>query len=311
MKILIMGATGFLGYNLMNRLYPKLKENITCFSRNTSTLKNVFTMANCIDGDYTYEYDFDALLKNQEVVYHLISTTYPATSNRDIAAELSDNVLVTIKFLNACHRQNVKKIVFVSSGGTVYGNDVSCPIKESDVTNPINSYGIQKLTIEKLLYLYRHVYGLDYRIIRLSNPYGPHQRISNGLGVITNFVNKAICGQPITVYGDGSVVRDFIYVDDAITGIMKITEYDGRMKLFNLGSGEGKSIKQIIDEIELCFGHKLKVNYVASRDVDVPINILDMQLYNDEIGSLQYTTLPEGIKKTLNFQLSQRGLINA
>ena len=124
--------------------------------------------------------------------------------------------------LYVCIRCGVKKVVFVSSGGTVYGKEVDCPLKEKTATNPISSYGVQKITIEKLLYLYRYMYGLDYRIIRLANPYGPYQRPNGVLGAVTTFTYKALKGDEITVYGDGSVVRDFIYIDDAIRAIMKI-----------------------------------------------------------------------------------------
>lgn len=106
--------------------------------------------------------------------------------------------------------------------GQVYGKEVDCPLKEKTATNPISSYGVQKVTIEKLLYLYRYMYGLDYRIIRLANPYGPYQRPNGVLGAVTTFTYKALKGDKIVVYGDGSVVRDFIYIDDAIRAIMKI-----------------------------------------------------------------------------------------
>lgn len=304
MNILIMGATGFIGYNLTKKLYENLSNKLTCFSRSAKSLQERFPLANCINGDYCRGMDFDKLLYKQETVFHLISTTYPATSNRDIARELSDNVFVTIDFLNACRKNKVKKIVFISSGGTVYGDKVNCPIKENDCTNPINSYGIQKLTIEKLLYMYYYLYKMDYRIIRLSNPFGPYQRVNNGLGVITNFINRAINEQPIDVFGDGSIIRDFIYIDDAITGIMNIANYSGDEKLFNLGSGKGMSIKKLIAEIEACIGKKMDVNYLPGRIVDVPDNILDIHLYEREIGQLELTPLSRGLRNTLDYQLS-------
>lgn len=151
-----------------------------------------------------------------------MSTTVPTTSNQHISQELVSNVIFSANLFEACIRCDVKKVVFVSSGGTVYGKEVDCPLKEKTATNPISSYGVQKITIEKLLYLYRYMYGLDYRIIRLANPYGPYQRPNGVLGAVTTFTYKALKGDEITVYGDGSVVRDFIYIDDAIRAIMKI-----------------------------------------------------------------------------------------
>ena len=160
--------------------------------------------------------DFEKLVEGQEEVYHLLSTTVPSTSNQMIETELRENVLLTVKLLEACVNQGVKKIVFFSSGGTVYGKESACPLNEDTPTNPITSYGIQKITIEKLLYLYSYIYGIDYRIIRLANPYGPYQKPNGVLGAVTTFTYKAIKGEEIQVYGDGSVVRDFIYIEDAI-----------------------------------------------------------------------------------------------
>lgn len=144
----------------------------------------------------------------------------------------------------------MKKVVFISSGGTVYGKESSCPLSENTPTNPISSYGVQKITIEKLLYLYNYMYGLDYRIIRLANPYEPYQRPDGVLGAVTTFTYKALKGEKINVYGDGSVIRDFIYIQDAVRAIIKVVNGESEHHVFNLGCGYGTSIKKLLETIE-------------------------------------------------------------
>ena len=249
MKILLLGAAGFIGTNLTIELAKKTEDEITLVDRSKAFFKPIVSMdlknVHILEADLTVDMDFDSILKDQEVVYHLVSTTVPTTSNQHISQELVSNVIFSANLFEACIRCGVKKVVFVSSGGTVYGKEVDCPLKEKTATNPISSYGVQKITIEKLLYLYRYMYGLDYRIIRLANPYGPYQRPNGVLGAVTTFTYKALKGDEITVYGDGSVVRDFIYIDDAIRAIMKIVNGENKHRTFNLGCGYGTSIKQV------------------------------------------------------------------
>ena len=195
----------------------------------------------------------------------------------------------------------MKKVVFISSGGTVYGKESNCPLSEITATNPICSYGLQKVAIEKLLYLYHYMYGLDYRIIRLANPYGPYQRPNGVLGAITTFTYKALKGEEIQVYGDGTVVRDFIYIDDAIRAILQIVEGENQHHIFNLGCGYGTSIKEVLNIIKDTLDVELNVVYKERRAVDVPTNYLDISRYEKYYGSLNPISLEEGIKKTAAF----------
>ena len=261
-----------------------------------------------VESELTVDMDFDSILKDQEVVYHLVSTTVPTTSNKHISQELVSNVIFSSNLFEACVRCGVKKVVFISSGGTVYGKEADCPLKEKTATNPISSYGVQKITIEKLLYLYKYMYGLDYRIIRLANPYGPYQRPNGILGAVTTFTYKALKGDKISVFGDGSVVRDFIYIDDAIKAITKIVDGENKYRTFNLGCGYGTSIKQVLEIIEDALGIKLNVSYVESRKVDVPANYLDISRYEKYYGALDPIPLKEGIKKTAEFMKKEYGL---
>lgn len=305
MKIIILGAAGFIGTNIVLGLLKDSKNVITAVDTKLDYFSNLIKLNNSSlnirVSDLSVDSNYDDLIKGYDVVYHLISTTVPTTSNQHIVEELKANVILSANLFEACVRQSIKKVVFISSGGTVYGKEVKCPLNESTPTNPITSYGIQKVTIEKLLYLYNYMYGLDYRIIRLANPYGPYQRPNGVLGAVTTFTYKALKGEEIQVYGDGSVVRDFIYIDDAIIGITKIVDGIDNNKVFNLGCGYGTSIKQVLDTITRSLNINLKIKYLPGRSVDVPVNYLDISRFEKVYGNFNKTSLEDGIKKTARF----------
>lgn len=304
MRIAILGAAGFIGTNLTIKLAKDNKNQITAVDEKKEYFSlNVLQLSNVVIKEMNFQgvEDYYEILKNQDVVYHLVSTNNPATSNLNIGREITDNIQISIHILEACVVNHVKKIIFISSGGTVYGKVDHFPISENALTNPITTYGIQKLTIEKLLYLYKCVHNLDYAIVRLSNPYGPYQRPNGKLGVVTTFVYRAINNLPLVVYGDGDIVRDYIYIDNAIDGIIGIANANSKEQIFNLGSGQGISVNEIIQTIQKVFERPLKVEYIKKRSVDVPVNILDMSRYKKEIGKLSLVSLEEGIIRTKDF----------
>lgn len=305
MNILLFGAAGFIGSNLALYLAKTTDNKITLLDRK----RELFSIPEIVNNKSITIYEsifdenteFDQVLQGQDIVYHLVSTTVPGTSNLQIPQELSSNVVATAKMLEACVRCGVKKVIFLSSGGTVYGKEMQCPLHENTPTYPINSYGVQKITIEKLLYLYNYLYGLDYRVVRLANPYGPYQNPNGILGAATTFTYKALKKEEIIVYGDGSVVRDYIYIDDVIRAMANIVEKDSKYKIFNLGSGYGTSIQQLINVIGSTLGVDLKIKYLPERKVDVPVNYLDISRYENTFGKLNPISLEEGIRKTASF----------
>lgn len=304
MNILILGASGFIGTNLAIKLAEDENNKITLVDKQIEYFANIqkFYFPNIdIKIAALGETEKFGFLEGQDVVYHLVSTNVPTTSNQHISQDIETNVVFSSNLFDACVNHGVRKVVFISSGGTVYGKEAKCPLPENTPTNPISSYGVQKITIEKLLYLYSYMYGLDYRIIRLSNPYGPYQRPNGVLGAVTTFTYKALKGEEIQVYGDGSVVRDFIYIEDAIRGIVNIVNGQNKHHIFNFGCGYGTSIKEVLEAIERALALKLKVIYTPARAVDVPVNYLDISRYEKYYGKLNPISLEEGIKKTAEF----------
>lgn len=320
-QTLIMGAAGFIGTNLTLRLLHEHKS-LVLFDRqgavftdkvleaekeNKVVIKNASFSLIGRDAVNEEEFGYNLWLKNipelvnVDTVYHLISTTCPTNTNQNVAVEMQDNLISTITFLDACVNSGVRKVVFLSSGGTVYGSNHTGICSEEQEAFPITVYGLQKLSIEKILYLYNKMYHLEYKIIRLANPYGPYQRPNGVQGAISTFTWRAMKHMPIQVYGDGSVIRDYIYIDDAVEGIIKVANADGEYNLYNLGSGIGHSIIQVLDTIKLVLGESLIVDYLPGRPVDVPINILDISRYENDYGSINALDLYSGIKKLEEF----------
>ncbi|CAI8157469.1 MAG: dTDP-4-dehydro-6-deoxyglucose reductase [Prochlorococcus marinus str. MIT 9215] len=162
----------------------------------------------------------------------------------------------------------------VSSGGTVYGIPCAVPIPETHPTNPICSYGITKLAIEKYVALYRQLHGLDGLILRVANPFGPRQRLDAAQGVVPVFLGKALRHEPLQIWGDGTTVRDFLNVADVVAALLAAVAYQGEETLFNIGSGQGISLNQLIVLLERQLKRSLEVEYLPPRGCDVPTNVL-------------------------------------
>ena len=304
-QILILGAAGFIGTNLTLRLLKEGKEvvafdvphaNMELHEKMGAKIARG-TLRSLTDEECRPALDFTRI----DTVYHLISTTCPTNSNKDIVREMEENVIDTLRLLNVLVENGVKKIVFLSSGGTVYGKEHTGVVSEEDEACPISSYGVQKLTIEKLLYLYHEMHGLDYRIVRLSNPYGPYQKHNGVQGVVSTFLWKAMHDEEINIYGDGSVIRDYIFIDDAIEGILNIASDGAGAKLYNLGSGHGVSVNEVCDAIAQVLGVTLNVTHTPARAVDVPKNVLNVERYESEFGAAGKIALRDGIRRLKEF----------
>ena len=196
----------------------------------------------------------------------------------------------------------VKKVVFISSGGTIYGVPQSSPILESHPTEPICSYGITKLAIEKYLHLFHWLHGLEYVCARLSNPYGELQIRTPNREQLVSFWGQIARHQPITIWGDGNVVRDYIYIGDTVKALLCAAEYDPKAvngpRVFNIGFGEGHTLNHLVDAIKEVVGPQVEVKYTESRPVDVPENVLDISRARQYLGWQPEVNLKDGIGKS-------------
>jgi UDP-glucose 4-epimerase len=234
-----------------------------------------------------------------EVIIHLVSTTLPKNSNDDPVFDVEGNVIGTLRLLDAARAARVRKVVFISSGGTVYGIPREVPIPESHPTEPRVSYAIAKLAIEKYLELYQLLHGLDYVVLRVANPYGARQRVDAAQGDVAVFLDRALRNETIEIWGDGSVVRDYLHISDVARAFLRAVDYTGEPRVFNIGSGAGCSLNELIGSIERLLGRPVARRYLAPRPFDVPRNVLDIARARDVLGWSPTVSLDEGLRATL------------
>ncbi|MFX1478915.1 MAG: NAD-dependent epimerase/dehydratase family protein [Promethearchaeota archaeon] len=301
--MLLLGGFGFIGTNLTEELIKCKEYDIIIFEyenvfiQNPDLLKKVQTYY----GDFHNEEDYERIFKENRVdmVIHLITTTNPSSSNKNIVFDIKSNLINTINLLNIMVKYNCKNIIFLSSGGTIYGrSDNASKKKEIDSKKPISSYGIIKLTIEKYLYLFNHLYGLNYLILRVSNPFGEYHN-NPKQGLINVILKKVIDNELVEIWGDGSVVRDYIYIKDLVKIVVALIEKKIQNEIINVGSGKGYSINDLLKIIQIEIGN-FQLEYKDARQVDIPYIVLDINKLKKVID-VNLTSIEDGIKRTFEW----------
>lgn len=300
MNYLVLGGAGFIGSHIVDCLLQK-EHNVTVLDSFYERFRKPLKGVKYLIGSFSDVELIEKALKNQDIIIHLISTTIPETSNLDILNDVETNLYPSLNLFKKASEFKIKKIIYISSGGAVYGNPKIIPIPESHPKNPISSYGITKLTIEKYLALYSHLTGIDYCIIRPSNPYGPRQNPFGKQGLISVYLGKILKNEPIEIWGDGLVYRDYIYIDDLIDAIYNASILNTKSKIFNVGSGESISILEIVKKINKVLNTDFNVKYLEKRDYDVSKVCLDITLATNELNFIPKISLDEGIINTWKF----------
>jgi len=277
MKYAVLGGGGFIGSHLTESLLM-LGHDVTILDRPQARYlaRAKRAGAKIVKGDFLNIYDLKKTIAGAEVVYHLISTTVPQTATNDPLFDAETNLLGTVKLLQEAKKAQVRRIIFTSSGGTVYGIPQKVPITEDHPTEPIGAYGISKLTIEKYLHLYWTLYEVQYCVLRVANAYGERQPIKESQGVIPAFLDKIMHDEPLEIWGDGSVIRDYVHVNDIVNALLKSALYREPTGIFNIGAGRGHSLNELIEIMKNVIGKSIRVNYASGRTFDVPVNILDI-----------------------------------
>lgn len=308
MKYVIFGGGGFIGSAIADKLLEE-GHSLRIFERPRVPPYRAFEPQESVEwisGDLQSKHDLEEAITGVDGVLHLVSTTLPKSSNDDPIYDIQTNVIATLNMLDVMVEQNVQQIVFISSGGTVYGKPVQCPLTEEHPTNPEVSYGISKLTIEKYLYLYSKLHNIKPVILRVANPYGERQRIETAQGAIAAFVSRATAGQSIDIWGDGSVTRDYIYIKDIANAFSKALKYSGPKTVFNIGSGEGTALSALIELIEKITDTPVARNFLPARPFDVPVNVLECSLAERELGWKAEFSLQEGLKRTIAWYIESK-----
>lgn len=290
-RILILGGNGFIGRNLANMLADK-GEHVISFDIQMPIYQK--DGIEYVAGDFFDDKTLEKYIAQVDIAYHCICTINPGNSELKYLQGYEKDFIQTVKLIELAKREQVK-IIFLSSGGTVYGKQENMPISEECITKPINHYGNLKVCIENTIRIFNQLDGTDMKIARIANPYGPGQDYGKGVGFIDAVLKCGIQNQIVKVWGEGNVVRDYIYIDDVCEMLYALVTYTGEFDTFNLGTGDGKSQKDVIDIAKKWFP-QLKVQYLEARDVDVPQNILDnnkiKKIYKGNLISLE-----EGMEK--------------
>lgn len=300
MRCVVFGGGGFIGSAVTERLLDD-GHFVRIFERPRVEPFRKFGSQEALEwttGDLLSSHDVNSAVKGMDVVVHLVSSTLPKGSNDDPIFDVQTNVVGTLQILDAMRAEKVGRIVFISSGGTVYGTPNYLPIDERHSTEPLVSYGITKLTIEKYLRLYDRMYGIRSIVLRVANPFGERQRVETAQGAVGVFLHRALSRQPIEIWGDGSITRDYLYIGDLADAFSRALVYDGVERVLNISSGQGTSLNLLIELIEEAVGESVERVYYPARSFDVPINILSNQLAQTELGWSPKISVREGISRT-------------
>ena len=307
MKVLIIGGCGFIGSHVLDKALAEGLQ-VRVFDRRPEPFRPALDGVDYVLGDMTDTSQLYEALSGVDAVIHLASTSVPATSNLDPVADITGNLIGSVRLLEIMRAAGLRKIVFLSSGGTVYGIPQFNPVAETHPLRPICSYGIVKVAIENYLHMEHALHGLQHVILRASNPYGPRQGHTGIQGIIGTHLWRIARGEPVEVWGDGSVVRDFIHVRDlaelCVNAVM--SDVSG---CYNAGSGEGTSVSEVvgcIDRTVQATGNApVQPLYKPGRGFDVPRVVLDISRAKADLNWSPRTGLDEGIAESWDWVRSR------
>ncbi len=302
----IVGGGGFLGANLAMALKAE-GAHVRAFGRTRyfeDPLKDVHWMSGTLDNMQK----LSSLIDGADVVFHLAGTSTPASAEANRKEDVTGSVLGTINLLDLCRSVSVERVVFTSSGGTVYGNSTDTPFSETTLPQPISSYGINKLAAEFYFQLYNRTYGMKNTVLRVANPFGPYQHGLKNQGAIPIFARRALAKQPLKIWGDGNATRDYLFGSDVAQAMIAAATYEGGETVFNIGSGVGRSLNELIADLKTVLGHEIDVQYQEPRGLDVPTSILDCSLAAQELGWRAETDWLTALRKTCDWVRADMGL---
>ena len=294
-RVSVVGGGGFLGLNLCRFLAEAGLEVVAVDPR---PLQPAALDDHAIEQVTRIS---EEAFKGSTVVFHVAGSSEPASSNRHLQEDMTGTVGLTLDVIAAATEADVSRIVHVSSGGTVYGPDADVPTPEDALTEPVCAYGISKLAAEGHVQLAERMRGIRGINLRVSNPYGPWQDPRRGQGVVNAFIHRSMCHEPVDLWGDGGIVRDFLHVDDVLIALGRAAVYEGDERVFNIGSGEGVSLNQLIQDIERIRGEQMEIRHHPGRDSDVPRSVLDISRARREFEWSPEVTWKQGLQDTMSW----------
>lgn len=300
MEYLILGGNGFIGSFIVDEIIMN-GHNVTVFDRGPEKYRNPLSNVEYIYGDINNIELLNEVFIGKDILIHSVSTTVPYTSNINIEYDIESNLINSVKLFKIAVERKIKRIIYLSSGGAVYGEPNIVPIPEHHATNPLSSYGITKLAIEKYLHYFYMNYGIDFNIIRPSNPYGPRQNPFSNQGVIAVFLGKVLRNETIEVWGDGNISKDFVFIKDIASAIYQSSISEASAETFNIGSGHYVSLNEVIETIRLVTNMEVNVKYIESNTFDVKRSSLNISKARQILSFEPTVNLKDGIAETWQF----------
>ncbi|KRA12996.1 MULTISPECIES: NAD-dependent epimerase/dehydratase family protein [Acidovorax] len=301
MRCVILGGGGFLGRHIGRAMAGEGAE-VWSVDRSLLAARIAPWLAGEVQADCFDLSTWWDMVGGADVIVHLASSTVPATASEDPIGDVQANLVGTLRLLHDLRGKAARpRLLFASSGGAVYGRPLSVPLSELHPTMPMGAYGATKLAIEHHLRIEEAQYGLPIRILRLSNPYGEWQQPHGVQGVIAVFAHRALHSTPVDVWGDGSVVRDFVYAADVGRAFVAAARHQGESRIFNVGGGLGTSVNDILVTLERLLGRTVERRVFPARSFDPPVNVLDIRRAQDELKWKPEMAFGEGVAKAVDW----------
>lgn len=300
-RALVVGGNGFIGTHLVNSLTAAGWDITLLHKYEQPRYTKMPHSVHFLRGDLTQESLLREAVAGVDVVFHLLWTTTAIheLANRDPAADVQANLIPSIQLIEACREAKVGRLLFTSSGGTVYGRTQTVPIPESHPNNPITAYGVSKLAVENYLQMFHYLHGLDFAVLRPSVPYGPYQNPLARQGAVAVFLYRVAKGLPLTIWGDGSVTRDYFYISDLVDALILGSKQPlTHERIFNIGGAEEVSLNQLIAYVEETVGKKAIVEYQSARNFDAPHVLLDTTRAKKVLNWHPKVPMKDGLAKT-------------
>jgi UDP-glucose 4-epimerase len=303
-KTLLIGGAGYIGSHLKNSLLERGYE-VAILCRKMPDIQDT-------DVEYLV-YPMDDMAALAEIlpqcshVIHLASATTPGTSAQEPSTEVINNILPTLRFLEVLQQHQHIHLIFISSGGAIYGDIGEEFVGESNILQPLSYYGASKVTIETFLHAFQQQTTNKITILRPSNIYGPNQPLKLHFGIVPTIFNHLINSSVLEIWGDGETIRDYLYIDDFIAlclSVLQAADDSKGYRVFNAGSGHGYAINQICNLVESITGKTIKRTYAESRRVDVKRIVLDSGYAELEFEWKASTSIEQGLQNTWDYYLA-------
>jgi len=303
MRYIVTGGAGFIGSHLVDRLVKNGNDVMVIDNLSTGKKEFVNKDAVLIIGDITDRNLISNVYSDfkPDYLHHLAAQIDVRHSFADPLFDADVNIMGSINLLEMARRFRTKRIVFASSGGTVYGEPKLKPVSETAPTKPVSPYGLSKLTVEMYLDIYKRNNSIDYVALRLGNVFGPRQNPTGECGVFSIFTLKMLKKERPTIYGDGTATRDYIFVDDVVDAFITATDDSSPSGEYNIGTGSELSTRGVFDLIAKIAGYKEEPNYADPKPCEVYQISLDIAKAKKMLNWQPKTGLEEGVKKLVDY----------